>query len=108
MFRDGPTKPHEFFRSVALNSGVKMDAETDGVEALCHHLAVRRAAKTMTGMDNLDDLLGKAINAYERWKRGDMLKISKRSTSASLHCSAFDKLVAKAMTMKGLSSNGRA
>lgn len=59
-----------FFQKFANKEGVKNGSAKDGVQALCEHMEHRRIKGTMTGQENMRDIMSKGLSCVNAWCKG--------------------------------------
>jgi hypothetical protein len=72
--RDGLDRAGKFWKKVYANAGTKTEAGPDAVQALVHHMDIRKAEGRTAGYENVSDILARAWYAYEAWLDGKRVK----------------------------------
>lgn len=70
-----------FFIAYASDKGMKSGDARDGVQALTEHIASRRISKSMSGSDNIQDLMDRGYSAFAAYRDGRLLRQGLRPTA---------------------------
>lgn len=72
--KDGAENAATFWKMLDNDEGTKDSRGPDGVQALSHHMALRRAQGRTAGYGNLIDMLRRSWWCYSEWRMGRRIK----------------------------------